>query len=189
MNYPIVGIACLPPQPNALGGDIYVIGSPRHHLFHSALRDESEATVPVSILRLRPFYYVFNKTIAGADKVYYDNDPRLDQPIVKNAFTSQVDRKRFWDPATVWTELDFGAGPGSLAVREVKEQAVVLGVGGGKILTLSMLKNREERRDCSVYCRSEKTRSLNAMALFLLEGLTASTSLSSWIYGEVVSTM
>jgi hypothetical protein len=142
MTYPIVGIACLPPQPNTLGGDIYVIGSPRHYLYHSALRRESEDAVPVSILRLRAFNYVFNKTIGAAEKVFYDDDPRLEAPIVKNQFTSQIDKKRFWDPATVWTGLDFGAGPGSLAVREVKGQAVVLGVGGGIFSLSSMLKVR-----------------------------------------------
>lgn len=68
-NFPIVGLSALPPSPHSLGGDIFVIGSPRHHLFDSALRAEEEATVPVSIFRLRPFYYVFNKTIAGTEKV------------------------------------------------------------------------------------------------------------------------
>lgn len=132
-SFPIVGIASLSPQPHTLGGDIYIIGSPRHYLFDNALRSESEAIVPVSILRLRPFYYVFNKTIAGADKVYYEDDPRLDQPVVKNMATAQIDRKRFWDATTVWAGLDFGAGPGSLAVREFKGRAIILGVGGGTI--------------------------------------------------------
>lgn len=45
------------------------MGSPRHYIFDSALREEEEAIVSVSILRLRPFYYVFNKTIAGTEKV------------------------------------------------------------------------------------------------------------------------
>ena len=113
------------------------MGSPRHHLFDTALRSDSEISVPVSIIRLRPFYYVFNKTIAGADKVYYDDDPRLNQPVVKNKVTGSMERKRFWDAQTVWTSLDFGAGPGSLGVREVKGQAMVMGVGGG--ITPSLL--------------------------------------------------
>jgi hypothetical protein len=44
------------------------------------------------------------------------------------------ERKRWWEAVPVWTGVDFGAGPGSIAVREErgKKRGVVIGVGGGK---------------------------------------------------------
>ena len=68
-SFPVLGLAALPPAPHSLGGDIFVIGSPQHHRFDAALRAEEEDAVPASIIRLRPFYYVFNKTILGTEKV------------------------------------------------------------------------------------------------------------------------
>lgn len=129
-NFPVVGLAALSPAPNALGGDIFVIGSPKHHLFVDALRNESAETVPVSLLRLKPFYYVFNKTIAAPDKVYFDDDPRL-KTGTRNNRDGTPDRKRWWEATTIWTGPDFGAGPGSIAVKETNKHVVVLGVGGG----------------------------------------------------------
>jgi hypothetical protein len=129
-NYPVVGIAALPPLPSSLGGDIFLIGSPRHHLFDTALRDEAEETVPVSILHLRPFVYVFNHTIRGSDKVYNKDDPRLKSG-TRDDKRGTPERKRYWEVNTIWTGVDFGAGPGGIAVVEIGEKIVVLGVGGG----------------------------------------------------------
>ena len=129
-NFPVVGIAALPPSPSALGGDIFVIGSPTHYRFDKALRTETEDIVPVSILQLRPFYYVFNRTTIGNDKIYKKDDPRL-KTGVKGDRNGTPERKRWWEATTVWTGVDFGAGPGGVAVREVGEKVIVMGVGGG----------------------------------------------------------
>jgi hypothetical protein len=156
-NFPIVGVAALPPAPNALGGDIFVIGSPKHHLFDDALKTESEGTVPVSLLRLKPFYYVFNKTIAGPDKVYTSDDPRLKTGTRYNK-DGTPDRKRWWEAANVWTGVDFGAGPGSIAVRETKTNVIVLGVGGGTSNRSVFLMIRKERGTLVVFGRIRETR-------------------------------
>jgi len=141
-----VGIASLKPTIKSLGGSIFVIGSPKHHLFHQALRTDSEATVPVSILRLRPFNYVFNKIIAKAEKVYNTDDPRLSLPMNPDKRDNNSNRKRFWDVTNVWTGADFGAGPGGIAVRHInKDKVIVLGVGGGTVLIRTLV-NRQERK-------------------------------------------
>jgi hypothetical protein len=129
-NFPVVGIAALAPSPTALGGDIFVMGSPKHYRFDAALRADVEEIVPVSILRLRPFYYVFNRTIGDTEKVYSKDDPRLKSG-TRNDQHGVPDRKRWWEAKTVWTGVDFGAGPGGVAVREKGQDILVLGVGGG----------------------------------------------------------
>jgi len=129
-NFPVIGIAALPPPPSALGGDIFIIGSPRHHLFDTALRMEREDAVPVSILHLIPFYYVFNRTSMANDKIYDKNDPRL-KTGVRGDPSGTPERKRWWEVTTVYTGVDFGAGPGGIAVKEASVKVVVLGVGGG----------------------------------------------------------
>jgi hypothetical protein len=129
-TFPIVGIAALPPSPSALGGDIFIIGSPKHHQFDTALRTESDGIVPVSILRLRPFYYVFNRTSMDNDKIYAKDDPRL-RTGVRGDPNGTPDRKRWWEATTVFTGVDFGAGPGGVAVRDTGKDIVVLGIGGG----------------------------------------------------------
>jgi hypothetical protein len=151
-NFPVVGIAALPPSPQALGGDIFVIGSPKHYRFDKALRTETEDVVPVSILRLRPFYYVFNRTIARNDKIYKKDDPRL-QTGVKGNKHGTPERKRWWEATTIWTGVDFGAGPGGVAVREVGEKVVVMGVGGGISLKDLSLISRQERRSGIMFAR------------------------------------
>ena len=151
-NFPVVGIAALPPSPQALGGDIFVIGSPKHYRFDKALRTETEDIVPVSILRVRPFYYVFNKTIAGNDKIYKKDDPRL-QTGVKGNRLGTPERKRWWEATTIWTGVDFGAGPGGVAVREVGEKVAVMGVGGGISLKDLSLISRQERRGGIMFSR------------------------------------
>ena len=143
-NFPVVGIAALSPSPTALGGDIFVIGSPKHHLFDAALKEDVEDSVPVSILRLRPFYYVFNRTLAGAEKIYSKDDPRLKSGTRGDA-TGTPDRKRWWEALTVWTGVDFGAGPGGIAVRETGRDVVVLGIGGGNVNS-QFLANFKERK-------------------------------------------
>jgi len=131
-TFPVTGLAALPPpSPHALGGELFIIGSPKHHLFDSALRKEAEAIVPVSVFRLRPFYYVFNRTTARNDKVYSKDDERL-KTGVKGNRKGMPDRKRWWEVITLWTGVDFGAGPGAVAVRKVGSDVVVVGVGGGK---------------------------------------------------------
>ena len=129
-NFPVVGIAALPPAPKALGGDIFIIGSPKHHIFDAALRAETEDTVPVSILRLRPFYYVFNRATKENDKIYTNDDPRLKSGTRYNR-EATPERKRWWEATTIWTGVDFGAGPGGIAVRNTTTGVVVMGVGGG----------------------------------------------------------
>jgi hypothetical protein len=131
-TFPVTGIAALPPPtPHALGGEIFIIGSPRHHLFDEALRTESEAVVPVSIYRLRPFYYVFNRKTKKSDKIYAKDDERLVTG-VRGDTKGQPDRKKWWEVITLWTGVDFGAGPGGIAVRETGSEVVVVGVAGGK---------------------------------------------------------
>ena len=129
-NFPIAGIAALPPADDALGGDIFIIGSPRHYRFDSALRTSSEEIVPVSVLRLRPFYYVFNKTTASNDKIFSINDPRLKSG-TKGDRHGTPERRRWWEATPVWTDVDFGAGPGGVAVRAKNGKVDVLAVGGG----------------------------------------------------------
>ena len=107
-----------------------MIGSPKHYRFDKALRMETEDIVPVSILRLRPFYYVFNRTTIGNDKIYKKNDPRL-KTGVKGDRHGTPERKRWWEATTIWTGVDFGAGPGGVAVREVGGKVIVMGIGGG----------------------------------------------------------
>jgi hypothetical protein len=87
--------------------------------------------VPVSIVRLQPFYYVFNRTTLGNDKIYSKDDERLKSG-VKGDEKGTPDRKRWWEVITLWTGLDFGAGPGGVAAREVGGEIVVVGVGGGR---------------------------------------------------------
>jgi hypothetical protein len=129
-NFPIVGLAALPPAPNTLGGDIFAIGSPKHHLFRDALVEDSADTVPASIFRMRPFHYIFNRTIRATEKIYYKNDPRLKSGTREDPH-GEPERKRYWEPTTVWTGVDFGAGPGSVAVKDAGDEIIVLGVGGG----------------------------------------------------------
>jgi hypothetical protein len=144
-NFPVVGIAALPPTPKALGGDILIVGSPKHHLFDAALRAEIEDTVPVSILRLRPFYYVFNRSTKENDKIYTSDDPRLKSGTRQNR-EGTPERKRWWEATTIWTGLDFGAGAGGIAVRDTGEGVIVMGVGGGIIFQFLKLNFREERQ-------------------------------------------
>ena len=65
-----------------------------------------------------------------AEKIYRDDDSRLKSG-TKGDVGGKPERKRFWEGLEVWTGGDFGAGPGSVAVREVGKGIVVLGVGGG----------------------------------------------------------
>lgn len=106
------------------------MGSPKHYRFDRALKADQEEKVPVSILRLRPFYYVFDHTMKGSDKVYRKDDPRL-RSGTKNSIEGIPDRKRWWEAMTLWTDVDFGAGPGGIAVREKEKEVLVLGIGGG----------------------------------------------------------
>jgi hypothetical protein len=122
--FPVVGIASLTPKSNALRRGLFVIGSPRHHLFSSALENDVEASVPVSILRLHPFHYPFNKTIGGPEKAYNAGDPGLDSP-------GTGERSRYWHVTNLWTGTDFGGGPGGVAARMDGKKVLVLGVGGG----------------------------------------------------------
>lgn len=153
-NFPIVGLAALPPAPNALGGDIFAIGSPKHHLFRDALADDVEEIVPVSILRMRPFYYIFNRTIKGTEKIYYKDDPRLKSGTREDPH-GEPERKRWWEATTVWTGVDFGAGPGSVAVKDAGDKVIVLGVGGG-ILFRELANYRQERGVGDLFCEFGK---------------------------------
>jgi hypothetical protein len=53
---------------------------------------------------------------------------------VKGDKRGTPERKRWWEAIPVWTGLDFGAGPGSVCVREVKGKGkgILVAVGGGK---------------------------------------------------------
>jgi len=84
----------------------------------------------VSILRLRPFYYVFNRSTKENDKIYTSDDPRLKSG-TRNNQEGTPERKRWWEVTTIWTSLDFGAGAGGIAVRDTGAEVVVMGVGGG----------------------------------------------------------
>lgn len=148
-NFPITGISALPPIPNAVGGDIFVIGSPKHHRFDSALRLDEEETVPVSILRLRPFFYVFNRTISDNDKIYRKDDLRLKTDL-RGDNHRMPERRRLWEASTVWTDVDFGAGPGGIAVKKNGDNVVILGLGGGMSLKNSILIARQKGRSSIV---------------------------------------
>jgi len=130
-NFPVMGIAALPPLLNTLGGDIFIIGSPKHYRFDEALRNDVEAPVPVTIVQLRPFYYVLNAT-AGPQKVYRSDDPRLRTGTKSDLKGGIPERKKWFDSTTLWTDVDFGAGPGGIAIRDLGGWVTILGIGGGK---------------------------------------------------------
>ena len=100
----------------------------------------------MTIQRMRPFYYVFNRTARGTEKVYHGNDARLKSGTKGNS-EGVPDRKRWWEARTVWTGVDFGAGPGSVAVKDMGKKVIVLGVGGGKKGGLVICEAPSERVD------------------------------------------
>jgi len=83
---------------------------------------------------MTPFYYIFNRTLIKNIKIYKKDDERLKTGVKGNRH-GQPDRKRWWEVTNVWTGLDFGAGAGGVAVRQVEGgEILVLGVGGGMLL-------------------------------------------------------